>query len=193
MERYIVKIKLLTPMLGTVPKNKEIYKNYIETKKPNEINEEESETIEEIEEKSWTGFHKDEKGLFIYDYLVRGFIRNAGNVLKEYLDVSNFRAKITDFLFVFPRRIYLGQVEPDGVLERPLRIITDKGPRSALVRSDYFDEGKEIQFEIGIIKNPKFSIEDVTKLFDYGQYQGLGQWRNGGYGRFTVISIEEKK
>ena len=34
VEEKKLKIKLITPMLGTIPKDPEIYKTYIESKKP---------------------------------------------------------------------------------------------------------------------------------------------------------------
>ena len=68
-----VKIELLTEMLGTVAKDPEVYRSYIETKKPEMQTDEEYMTVEKIEEKGWTGFHGENGGtekLFIYEYLV---------------------------------------------------------------------------------------------------------------------------
>jgi len=73
MENKIFKIELLTEMLGTVTKDPEVYKTYIESKKPEEITEEEYLTVEKVEQKGWTGFHKDGAGLFIYDYMIEDF------------------------------------------------------------------------------------------------------------------------
>ena len=76
-----VKIKLLTEMLGTVTKDPEVYKTYIESKKPETQNDEEEYlTVDKIEEKGQTGFHRDENGLFIYEYMIKGFLKAAGNV-----------------------------------------------------------------------------------------------------------------
>jgi hypothetical protein len=176
-------------MLGTVPKDKEIYKSYIESKAPEGLNGE-SETVEEIEEKGWTGFHKDEEGLFVYDYFIKGFIKNAGNILKDNAKIQNLRSKLSNNLFVFPRKVRLGKVEPDGVLERPLRAQTPQGPRVTLARSDYIAAGTEITFQIGWIEHKDLSEKLIMELFAYGELQGLGQFRNGGYGRFTVVSVK---
>ena len=35
--------------------------------------------------------------------------------------------------------------------------------------------------------------EAVEMALDYGRYCGLGQWRNGGYGRFVWKRIEDKE
>jgi len=74
-----VKLTLIEPMLGTIPKNKEIYAKYI-ADKTTEINKlEEVETVTEVEESGWTGFHSDEEGIFIYNYMLKGFLKEAAN------------------------------------------------------------------------------------------------------------------
>ena len=87
-EKIDVTIRLIEPMLGTVAKDPKVYKRFIESKKPVEVKGDESSTVdqtnvEDLELRGWTGFHKDEKGLFIYDYVVKGFLKNAGNILKD--------------------------------------------------------------------------------------------------------------
>jgi len=193
MEKSIVTIELMTPMLGTVPKDKEVYATYIATKRELGVDEEEIETVEETEEKGWTGFHTDEKGLFVYDYLVKGFLKNAGNVLKDELKIKNFKSKLSNYCFVFPRIIYLGVDKADGVLERPLRAQTQQGPRVALARSDYLKEGRRITFEIGLLKHKEVSMQTIKDLLSYGELQGLGQFRGGGYGRFRVVDFVKDK
>lgn len=188
METRNYKIRLITEMLGTVTKDPEVYKTYIESKKPEAMNgEDEYLTVDKIEEKGWTGFHRDENGLFIYEYMIKGFLKNAGNVLKETVKIKALRSKIDDFLFIQPRRIYLGQDKADGVIERPLRAMTMQGPRVTLARSDYIKPGKELEFSITLIPHKDLKWEIVDTLLAYGVLMGLGQFRNGGYGRFEVV------
>lgn len=189
MEIYAVTIRLTEPMLGTVPYSKEVYAKFIETKKPAGTEGSETETVQEAEERGWTGFHKDEGGIFIYDYMIKGFLKNAGNVLKDTLKVKNLRAKINDHIFLFPRRLYPmpAKDKADGILERPLRCQTMQGPRVTVVRSDYLDTGTEFSFKVHVLK-PEFA-EYLQPRLDYGKYQGLGQWRNGSYGRFEVVGL----
>lgn len=182
-----IKIRLLTEMLGTVPKDPEIYASYIETKKPEGITENESATVEKIEEKGWTGFHSDAQGLFIYDYMIKGFLKHAGNTLKDQLKIKALRSKLDDYLFIFPRRIYLGKQKADGVIERPLRAMTMQGPRVTLARSDYMAAGLELDFEIRLLAHKEITEDTIMTLLKYGELQGLGQFRNGGYGRFEVV------
>lgn len=186
-----VKIKLISEMLGTVAKDKVIFDTFIQSKKPANITEDESLTVDQSNETGYTGFHSDNAGLFIYDYQIKGFLKEQGNVLKDILGIKNLRSKIDDIVFPFPRRIYLGQDKPDGILQRPLKGDTPKGPRVSLKKSDYINAGKEIEFEIELIPHKEITAGIIKKLFSHGRLMGLGQWRNGGYGRFEVVHIEE--
>lgn len=196
-EEREVKIRLIEPMLGTVAKDPEVYKSFIESKKPEGIKGDESSTVDErllneadeAEKKGWTGFHVDEKGLFIYDYMIKGFLKNAGNILKGQLDVTALKSKISNQVFVSPRKIHLGIKDPNGVLERPLRAQTPQGPRVSLVRSDTVGAGTEITFTMKWIKGNNISEKLLKTVLSYGELQGLGQWRNAGYGAFKVLSI----
>lgn len=194
LEVKTYRIELLENMLGTIPKDKEIYKTYIESQKPIVIKEDETITVEEIEEKGWTGFHKDEtKGLFILDYLFKGFLKHAGNVLKDIVGVKALKSKITDFVYVAPRRIYLGKAEPDGVFERPLRAQTPQGERVCLARSDYVLAGTQFVVSIGLLKHKELDWNKVDALLEHGMLMGLGQFRNGSFGRFKVVDCSEVK
>lgn len=192
MQSIMYKLTLLEHMLGTVPKDKEIYASYIADKTTPENLAEELATVQEIEEKGWTGFHSDEKGLFIYDYLVKGFLKEAGNVLKEAAKLKNLRSKIDNYVFIFPRKIYLGKMKPDGVLERPLRAMTMQGPRVTLARSDYVNAGTVIDCEIKLLEHKEITPELINTLMGYGELKGLGQFRNGSYGRFSFEVVETK-
>lgn len=180
-------IELVEDLLGTVAKDKELYKTWTESKKPMSITENESATVEETEEKGWTGFHKDENGLFLYDYLIKGFIKHAGNVLKDIVGVKNLRSKITDYVFVTPRRIYLGKQEPDGIFERPLVAQTPLGKRVCLTRSDFIKAGAKLSFTISLLPHKEINFELINRLMKHGELMGLGQFRNGSFGRFKMI------
>ena len=182
-----VKIELTENLLGTIPKDKELYSSFIATKTTVENESEELESVKEIEEKGWTGFHSDDKGLFVYDYFIKGFLKNAANILKEELGVRALKSKINDFVFVQPRKVYLGKKEPDGFLERPIRGWTPSGYITSLVRSDFVSAGTKIVFDIFILKHKEIDENLIKELLKYGALQGLGQWRNAGYGRFKVI------
>lgn len=200
-----VVIEFMTPMLGTAPKNPEVYKEYIATKAPKEVDVEDeigtvpAPTNEELEARGWSGFHVfngegPRKGeLLIYDYMIKGFIKSAMEVLQANGVVPKIPAykKWVDLLvFVDPRHIMTGLREPDGCLERPLRVMTPKGPRVAVTRSDFIKEGRQLSFQVKLLKNNKNITWDLLHAcLAYGEYVGLGMWRgSGSHGRFKVVS-----
>ncbi len=193
-----VKIKLLEPLLGTIPKNPDVYAVYIAGKKDSKgellIPSEtmiagEVATVPDIEKSGWTGFHTDDGGCFMYNYALLGFLKEAGNTLKDQLGIKALKSKIDQFVFVEPRRIRL-KAAPDGILERSLRAMTMQGPRVTLVRSDYIDAGTELVAMIRIIQNKEVNRDVIYEILTYGQYRGLGQFRNGSYGQFSFSMVD---
>jgi len=192
MKKYLVKLTLTEPMLGTVPKDKEVYASYIAGKAAlsDEQLAEELATVEQVEEKGWTGFHAVEGDPIIYDYVIKGFFKDACSMLRRVSDTASgkLRAhkKIVDGLvFVSPRQIPLvlngGEM---GVLERPLRAQTPQGERVTLARSDYVPEGTFLEFTVEVLGGVSETV--LREWLDYGRYRGLGQWRNASYGRFEA-------
>jgi hypothetical protein len=172
---YKVTLELTEDILGTVPKNREVYAAHIATKDRELIEKkakmgiplcdgteptslaissrisEEVETIEEIEEKGWTGFHTTSEGdAFLFDYALKGFLCESARTHKEIGNVKQLQDKFKRYVFVFPRRIILGKVT--GTNERPLRALTAQGPRVALARSDTIGAGTKLSFEIHILE-----------------------------------------
>jgi hypothetical protein len=176
------KLTLTEPMLGTVAKSKEIFTRYIANERTGE---DEIANVPEGEEPGYTGFFTDEEGIFLYDYHIKGFLKEAGNVLKESLKLKNLKSKIDNYVFVFPRKIRL-QGKPDGVLERPLRGMTAQGPRVSLAKSDVVNAGLSFEVTIKVLthKGQEIDQEVIESLLDYGALKGLGQWRNSSWGRF---------
>jgi len=185
-----VEIELLEDLLGTVPKNREVFSSYLETKKPVEEKEIEAENVEDLEEKSWTGFMSDDDGLFIYNYMVKGFLKNASVSLKNQTKVKQGKSKVNAAVKILPRKIYFGKQKADGILERPLRAQTAQGPRVCLARSDIIKAGSRIKFTIQYLKGTDISEKLIKELLKYGEWQGLGQWRNSEYGTFKVLSCK---
>lgn len=179
-------------------------------------------------------FHADKHGPFLFDYALKGFLKESARRLaqagKRDEDAdgpeeddsdedakptkkkpkkkaggksayTQLQDKVSGFLFVFPRKVYFrecdlrkddkGQVEFDS-LERPLRAQTAQGPRITVVRSDSVPAGAEIDFQVRMYKGGGISLAVLEEIFAYGQYQGLGQWRSGGYGRFDLVRLERR-
>lgn len=192
---YDVELELTEPLLGTVPKNPKVYKEFIEKNKPKEIEEDESENIPDSKEESgWTGFMEDKHGTFLYDYQCKGFLKEAGNILKNQIDIKALKSKVQRYVFVEPRRIYISKPLKEGealeVLERPLRAETMQGPRVTLARSDMIPAGTKIKFQVKLLKGP-VTEKALRIIFAYGELCGLGQWRSGGYGRIKLNKFKK--
>jgi hypothetical protein len=193
--RYKVKLAFTEDVLGSVPKNAEIYKNYIESNKPPEQQEEEYKSIESVEERGWTTFRCDERGYFTYDYTIKGMFKELSHHLqvKGSIDIKGVKARISQFLFVYPRRIAFLNAKGKPidkntkleVLERPLRVLGPMGERTCLARSDILPAGTQIEFEI-VNEFPSLLTEDyLNKVLARGERLGWGQWRGSGAGRFV--------
>lgn len=207
---YAIKIELLEDLLGTVPKNKAIYASYIASKAEELIGKgiphasgdeatdgsleamaaEEVSTITEIEERGWTGFHEDEGGPFLYDYVIRGFLCESARTMKTWGTLKQLQDKFKRYVFVSPRRIRLPRIA--GVLERPLRCMTPQGPRVTLVRSDVIKAGTQLDFDLTVLSGSGLGREVIAEVLSYGEFMGLGQWRTGSWGRFRVLSMEKQ-
>jgi hypothetical protein len=175
------RLTLTEPMLGTIPKNKEVFTRYIASERTGE---DEIANIPPGEESGYTGFYTKEDGIYLYDYHIKGFLKEAGNILKEALEIRALKSKLDNYLFVFPRSLRLKD-KPDGINERPLRAMTAAGPRISLAKSDYVDAGTTIEVTIKLLPHQELTQELIETLLDYGAFKGLGQWRNASWGRFT--------
>lgn len=199
MATYNIKLTFTEALLGGVPKNRELYTDYILSKAPQDgtIIDDELDTIPaDTIEKGTTGFHTTEDGQpILYDYLIKGYLKDACGMLAragEGGEGSTHSAKLKAYkkvidglVFVFPRRIPL--VLPPGaalsIVERPLRAQTAQGERVALARSESAPAGTTLTFKVRILGALSEAI--LREWFDYGELRGLGQWRNSGVGRFT--------
>jgi len=201
------KLTLTEPMLGTLSGNKEITEEFIISKHPEGMSQEESDAIPGIEEsleKSSTIFARDNGRIMIWDYMIKGFFKsaceqmiNSGTVeqkeLKKYrLTTYLYKKTIDKQIFINPRRIYLNLPEGSGVsfTERPLRGETMRGERICLARSETVPSGTSMEIEV-IILAPALE-RFISEWFNYGALMGLGQWRSGGMGRFSWEELKSE-
>lgn len=190
MDKYRVTLTLTEEILGTVPKDKDIYAGYVADKAA--LNDEELaqelETVEEIEEKGWTGFHMVDSKPILYDYVIKGFFKDACGMLRRATGTRSsklqaYKKVIDGLVFIFPRQISIVVNGEMGVNERPLRASTAQGERVALARSDTCPAGSTLTFQIQILGGVPQTL--LKEWLDYGELRGLGQWRNAGFGRFS--------
>ncbi|OWK46598.1 hypothetical protein FRUB_00297 [Fimbriiglobus ruber] len=186
-------MKLVEDLLGTTPKNQNIYRDFVASKAVDMgLVDEEAATVEdldEVEARGWTGFMRDDEGHFIYNYAVKGFLCESARTLKQFGAMKQLKDKFKRSVFVWPRRIRLP--DPTEVLERPLRAETPLGPRVALTRSDVLKAGTVIEFELEVLDVLGVTEACVREVLSYGKFIGLGQWRTGGYGAFEVVEFVE--
>lgn len=210
---YNFDAELTEDILGTVPKDKEIYTSFVaskieklegsDEKEKKKLTEEEIETVEEeLLEKGWTGFHRDDTGIFIYNYMILGNIKsnlqllnNNGSIKK----VTTYKKACDTCLKVYPRRIRFKRGKsliknPDASMERPIRAMTMKGERTFISKADIVKKGCTFNFQVQIIRNKHNLIpETVMKAIKLGEIYGLGQWRgSGNYGSYTIKNLAKK-
>ena len=87
-----------------------------------------------------------------------------------------------------PRKIVIQLAGGVGNCQRPLRAQTPQGERVALASSETVQETSVLEFEIRLLDEGLEGL--VREWLDYGQYRGLGQWRNSGKGRFLWEEVE---
>ncbi len=193
------KIKFIEPLLGSQPGNKTPASDFVQKKMADAITKdggdasalltEEAQTLPEALEKGTTVFHLVDGQPILYNYQVKGMLKEAAEKMNGLDGVKNLRNKLQAYVYIEPRRIpikYKGEIQ---VFERPLRGMTMQGPRISLARSEMIPAGAQCEFTIRVIEQPtekaKIDIALVKKLFEFAQNLGLGQWRGSNlYGQF---------
>lgn len=192
---YKLTVKFSEDLLGTQPGRDTPASDFLRDKAKaagaTDI-EDETETLPEMMEKGTTGFHVDVDGMpTIYNYHVKGALKESAQWLNGTQDIKGLRSKIEAAVMVFPRRITLvGERGPE--LERPLRAMTVQGPRTSLARSEVMKAGTSFTCELRVLDIPKVKITEtlLRELLDYASMRGMGQWRNSGiYGQFDYTLV----
>lgn len=205
LKRYHVELTFISAILGSAPSNKNVYENYVASKMPEPTPEAvaaESALIpEELPQTGKTIFRvdPDTKGLIFLPHKIRGFLKESASAISG-KSLTAFKSKIDKWVFVEPDKIFLrrdGQyiTQADGTCERPLRAVTAQGPRVSLLSSEQLNEGVTVEFNLLVLPlgQKEITEEILRSWFDYGQFQGISQWRNGNFGRFTYELTEATK
>lgn len=195
---YAARITYSEPLLGSAPLNAEVYTDYIASKAPPPLHANgtaaaEVETIEEIDIKGRTGFHRGERGEpLLLDYHWKGFLKEAWQSMRQIAGSESAalkagKSRIDQLVFVEPRYIvlHLPAGGREETLERPLRAETAKGPRVALAASDMLPAGTWCDVRIVLLAPNVVGEALLREWLEYGRWRGMGGWRNGSFGRFT--------
>ena len=185
-----VRITFTEPLLGTLSGNKDIAEEFIMSKHPDGPQEDElhADLPEGDVEKSTTVFHRKDGQIFLWDYQIKGFFKDACSMLRRIPDTRSskltaYKKIIDGLIFPAPRMIPIEVVGELTFTERPLRAQTAKGERIALARSETVPVGSSITITVNCLHKKYDKL--VKEWLDYGELRGLGQWRNSGMGRFS--------
>lgn len=202
MEKLNVKLTFQEPLLGTLPGSEDLYMDYIATKVPeDERTKIEDEVaalgVDAVAEKKMTVFPKLPDGSpFVYDYQIRGFFKGSCGALRKVSKARSaklkaYKKEVDQLIFVYPRKIPIQLSGDMDVISRPLRAATPQGDRVAIAASESAPVGSSIALQIICFDDNDMKI--VREWLEYGMFNGLGQWRNSGMGRFTWEEVPESE
>jgi hypothetical protein len=205
-------------MLGSLPDQKTILEQFIGKNIP-ESQDKKDRLDEELasipdEGSRTTVFPRDKEGnLCLYDYQIKGAIKNAFGVFTEVQDIKlGAKAKMSkwthkrfadSFIKIYPRFVKLNipndvdapdLISPDSDNKahrcaRTMRKESFKGGQVALVCSEAVPEGTTCEFRIEYL-HP--GLRDVLiGALHYFRFMGIGQWRSSGKGSVGKIEIKE--
>ena len=198
------RIKGTDTLLGSSPANKEVFTEFLvgKTKTPEEKQAAlaDVENIDENLEKGTTVFYRNNNGLILKGYQVKGFLKSAAKALKDQLNLKSYLSKVDTYVFVMEKDIPIMRdgeqiTEPDGFLERPQRCETAQGPRISLAKSEEVQAPWYIDVTIRVVENTKtaksatIDMDMIKDFLDYGALSGLLQWRNAGHGTFEYEEL----
>jgi hypothetical protein len=154
-----IEITLTEATLGTLAGNPEIAKEFIMSKHPDGIQQDElhAETPEGDLAKACTIFPRENGKPFIWDYQIKGFFKEACIAMIETDTITQEELKavrLTKYLFkrTIDRKIHENwNAELSGEIcwcERPLRGMTMQGERISMARSEEIPAGSKFSFEI---------------------------------------------
>lgn len=156
------------------------------------------EGTDEAMSKVWVGFSKDDTGLFVRGGSLRAHLKDCAQVLApdvkrgkiDGIDaITNFKAKVTDRLYVAEDRIHLQQNgatvrEATDHRDATMQVMTMQGPRTCLKRVDFVFPCS-IKATIQILPTQGINRDVIEKLLEYGCVHGFNQDRSLQFGRYT--------
>lgn len=193
-----VRLHFIENVLGTLPSNEDIYRDYIASKAPDASTiEDEVAAVgaDQVAEKGMTVFAKMADGTpFLYDYHIKGFFKGACAFLKKADDTLSakekaYKKKIDGLIFPAPRQIPFHDYGKIMTCQRPLRASTAQGERVSLAISEEISAGAYIEFRVDFLSAADADL--IREWFDFGRLSGISQWRNSGKGRFLWEELDK--
>lgn len=203
---YAVTIQVRDRVCGGMPRNKDLIANWVKAstgyddeKTAKLIQEDADLVVNEVAEKSWIGFGKDEKGLLIPCRNVKAMLKQSASLLGITKKKRGSKQILAEGLEVKAPdggdRIHLGKEEPDGTDESAIHVMTAQGPRTALRRMDYVTKPL-IKFNVWVLKTaPQESRHigenELVEILTHAQENGIGASRSQGEGKFDVVEFSK--
>lgn len=160
------------------------------------------ETFKELDLKGTTVFlmNPQTKMPCIGDHMIYGFLKAAAEAIGRTLpsrkaevlhsisytqSLINQHIRIREQFISFNRDIRKNEDGSIHYAQRSLRAMTAQGPRVTLAKSEVVPAGAKLKFHLNVMANSKITKDTLKTLFSYGEFTGLGQWRNAGNGMFS--------
>lgn len=196
----------MTKILGAQSADPKVRSAYIGKKAATleKCQEEEAMLPEDVEKMNLSVFLRCDGALCLQDYVIKGFLKEALTTIKADIGVLNAASKVDNYVSISPAYLVFSRngstiSAPDEIYERPLRAMTMQGPRVSVTASETIHPAWALDFDIELLHNtgtPKsraLTFEAIDAAMEYGQFKGLGQWRNAQNGRFTFTVSEAKE
>lgn len=200
MKTIKVRWTFIEDVLGGMPENRDIYREYIASKSPDAGTIEDevaSIGVDAVAEKGKTVFPRMADGTpFAYDYQINGFFKSACSAMRRVKKSKS--AKLTAYKKIIDLNVFVedrcNPINMHGMLiddcTRPLRANTPQGERVSIACSDSIPAGSTVDFTIVLLEDSHEPY--VREWLDYGRWNGFGQWRNSGKGRFLWDELDEE-
>lgn len=200
MEKRRIKITLTDEMLGTNPRP-DVHERFIGSNAPDaETRAEELEHLpaDEMIRNEMTTFYRDKDGApAMACYHMYGFFKSACGFLRKVKGsrsekMKAYKKAIDGLIKVYPDAadptgryltLHLPEGGAVGNCQRPLRAQTMQGERVALANSETVPAGT--WFECDVVAWDESLWDSIEEWLDYGEFNGLGQWRSSGKGTFV--------
>ena len=148
----------------------------------------------------YAGFLRDKEGIHYEGRCIRGHLKDAAFSIREMdgINLKNFRAKFVQHIYIqrnpndaiFMYRDGDRILEPDGVQQRFIQVMTRQGPRSSIKYVDYVIN-PTMYFTVKLLDDGVIKPEHLTMALEFGSVHGMGAERSQGWGTYDILSIEE--
>jgi hypothetical protein len=159
------------------------------------------ETVGDSDEKGITCFFRNGEYACVGDHMIYGYMKAAAEAITRtrplkkgvilhsasYTEsIINQHVRCKERFISYDKDIMRNEDGSPDYLVRSLRVMTAKGPRVSIAKSEQVPERAKLEFTLRVLENSPLDEEAIRTIFDYGTIVGLGQWRNAGYGTFNA-------